>query len=206
MSDPDAYRWRQLSKDERERLLAQRRQRGHPAHSPHHIDSGRRHYHITAACYEHVPHIGHSLERMSAFADALLEVLHANSSQIPAWALLPNHYHALVLTKDVLALLRALGQLHGRSSHQWNTQEQTRGRQVWCKAMETVMQNDEHYYSTVNYIHHNPVKHGYCSKWTDWPWSSAHEYMERMGRAEALRLWQAYPVEAIGQGWDDAEK
>jgi putative transposase len=105
-----------------------------------------------------------------------------------------------------LGLLKALGQLHGRSSHEWNTLEQTRGRQVWCKATETVIRNDEHYYSTVNYLHHNPVKHGYTTKWTDWPWSSAHDYLERVGRPEALRLWQAYPVEEIGQGWDDAAK
>ena len=39
------------------------------------------------------------------------------------------------------------------------------------------MKSDGHYLATVNYIHHNPVKHRYTEKWTDWPWSSARDWM-----------------------------
>jgi putative transposase len=204
MTDPSKYRWRQITPEQRINLLAERRQRQHPEHSPHHIDSGKRNYHITAACFEHAPHIGQSTERMSSFAEALLDTLTEHSASVAAWVLLPNHYHALLHTNAVLPLLHSLGQLHGRSSFQWNGEEQTRGRQVWCKAIETTIKSDGHYHATVNYIHHNPVKHGYIAKWSEWPWSSATEYLQTLGREEALRRWQSYPIDRYGEGWDDA--
>jgi putative transposase len=55
----------------------------------------------------------------------------------------------------------------------------------------------------MQYIHHNPVKHGHVAKWTDWKWSGAHEYIERIGREEAERRWREYPLQVFGKGWDD---
>jgi len=54
----------------------------------------------------------------------------------------------------------------------------------------------------VNYIHHNPVHHGYVEKWQDWPWSSATDFIERVGRETALKIWREYPVFDYGKTWD----
>jgi putative transposase len=199
------YRWRKLTEADRREVLEHRLQRGHPVHSPLHIDSGDRSYHLTAACFEHSPHIGSTTDRMSQFAVDWLDVLHAESETVTAWVVLPNHYHALVRTDRVLELLTALGKLHGRTSHAWNGEEATRGRQVWCKAVETVIKGEGHFHATVNYIHHNPVKHRYVEKWTDWPWSSAAEWLERTGREAAEAQWRRYPIKEYGAGWDDPE-
>ena len=50
----------------------------------------------------------------------------------------------------------------------------------------------------------NPVHHGYVKLWTEWPWSSAAEYLERTGRAEAEQVWKEYPILDYGRKWDDA--
>jgi len=197
------YDWRKLSTEEREELLKLRKQLQRPWHSPHHVDSGTRTYHLTAACYGHADIIGASAERLSAFSESLFEVLHTHSREVSAWVVLPNHYHALVLTNDVLNLLTALGQLHGRTSFAWNGEDGRRGRQVWCKAAETVMKSEGHFHASVNYVHHNPVKHGYAKTWTEWPWSSAHDYLERIGREEAIQRWKHYPILDFGKNWDD---
>jgi putative transposase len=199
------YRWRRLTEEDRQEVLVQRRNLGHPIHSPKHIDSGKRYYHITAACFEHRPHIGLSTERMNRFLGDWLNVLHASCEHVNAWVLLPNHYHALVRTDQVLNLLKELGLLHGRTSHAWNGEEGTRGRQVWCKAAETVIKSEGHYFATVNYVHHNPVKHRYTEKWSDWPWSSAGDWLEQHGREAAAEQWKSYPIGEYGAGWDDAE-
>jgi putative transposase len=109
------YRWRTLTDEERRFTLAWRQQTKRPVHSPRHIDSGQRHYLVTAACYEHLPHIGDSVEPMNAFTGAWLDTLQEHSLSIFAWVVLPNHYHALVSTRDVKAVLKHLGQLHGRT-------------------------------------------------------------------------------------------
>jgi putative transposase len=65
------------------------------------------------------------------------------------------------------------------------------------------MQNGEHFWATVNYIHHNPVKHGYVKSWWEWPFSSAGDFLESEGRDEAARIWKEYPLMDYGKGWDD---
>jgi len=69
--------------------------------------------------------------------------------------------------------------------------------------LERPIQNDRHHIAAMQYIHHNPVKHGHVAKWTDWKWSGAHEYIERIGREEAERRWREYPIQLFGKGWDD---
>jgi putative transposase len=54
----------------------------------------------------------------------------------------------------------------------------------------------------VNYIHNNPLQHGYVDKWQDWPWSSATDFIERVGRATAENIWREYPILDYGKKWD----
>jgi putative transposase len=148
MSRPE-YRWRQLTPKQRAELLAWRKARGHPWHSPPHCPNfGHLRFHVTAACFEHQPYIGHSLERMDAFARDLLAVFAAHASQTFAWCVVPNHYHALVEAPDILGLLRELGRLHGRTSHAWNGEENSRGRKVFFRAVERAMRSDRHYWAS----------------------------------------------------------
>jgi putative transposase len=132
---------------------------------------------------------------MADFSLALLGCFEEFSAETGAWVVLPNHYHAVVLSDRVLDLLKALGRLHGRTSFLWNGEEETRGRKVWCNATERALLNDDHHYAALNYVHHNPVRHGYVKRWTDWQWSSAGEYLERAGREEAERRWRLYSPE-----------
>src|ERR1039457_6995261 len=105
-----------------------------------------------------------------------------------------------------------LGRFHGRTSYAWNGEEQTRGRQVFHRATERFMRSERHFFATVNYVNNNPVHHGYVRLWTEWPWSSAAEYLAQTGRAEAERVWKEYPTPAfitryiVGQALGDVLK
>ena len=126
------YQWRTLSEPERAELLGRRQRAGHPWHSPPHWNhEGPERFHLSAACYDHAAYIGHTAERMDAFADELLATCTAPLAQITAWCVLPNHYHLLLHTANLRALTTALGRLHGRSSRQWNLEERTMGRYVF---------------------------------------------------------------------------
>jgi len=83
-----------------------------------------------------------------------------------------------------------------------NGEDGERGRQVWYRAQDRLMRSEAHYGATLNYIHNNPVKHGYVKKWTDWPYSSVHWYLETKGRDWLLDLWRDYPVLNYGDKWD----
>jgi REP-associated tyrosine transposase len=142
---------------------------------------------------------------MDIFTGDLLAALGRHATTTSAWCVLPNHYHVLVEASDVLGLLRELGRLHGRTSHTWNGAERARGRRIFFRAIEREMRSERHFWATLNYIHHNPVHHGYVEVWTDWVWSSAAEYLGQMGPAAAERIWREYPVRDYGKGWDEAE-
>ena len=158
---------------------------------------------FTAACYEHLAHVGYSAERMNDFESKLTEKAKAVTEHLVAWVLLPNHYHFLAVTQDAKTVTKDLGKLHGKTSFNWNGEESNRGRKVWCNAVETEMKSDRHYWATINYIHHNPVKHGYVEKWQDWPYSSAHQFLDDVGPEEARNIWNEYPITEYGKGWDD---
>jgi len=140
---------------------------------------------------------------MQQFCQTLLEILHTNHAQIHAGCVLPNHYHLLIETKEILDLVRTLGQMHGRLSFAWNGEENRRGRQVWCGVVERYMRNDAHFWATLNYVHHNPVHHRYVEQWQAWPFSSAEDYLAGIGRQTAEQIWRTYPILDYGKGWDD---
>jgi putative transposase len=108
------YLWRQLNDKQRAELLAWRKARGYPWHSPpHRPNFGHLRFLISASCYEHRRYIGQSAERMENFSRDLLSVFAAHAGQTCAWCVLPNHYHALVEAPNIKLLLRELGLPHG---------------------------------------------------------------------------------------------
>jgi putative transposase len=159
-------------------------------------------YLVTAACYNHVPIVGLSPERISECEEGVLEACRDIGARIYAWCILPNHYHLLTRTGQIKVLLKKLGQFHGRSSFAWNGRDKQRGRHCWYNAFDRYIRSDRHFFASLNYVHHNPVHHGYVEKWLDWPWSSASEFIEQTGRDEAARLWKEYPLLDYGKKWD----
>src|SRR4051794_9296581 len=100
------YRWRKMTEEERGELLAAGRLKCRPWHSPPHRErrSDSR-FHISGACYEHKPHIGRDAERLEEFSAGLLGTL-VEGEKVEAWCVLPNHYHLLVETGDLISLMQ----------------------------------------------------------------------------------------------------
>ena len=197
------YDWRKITTHERQKLLRIRHARKLPWHSPPHFDFAGNHcYLISSACYEHAHLIGQNPQRMTDCERETLAVFRCFCLSLYAWCILPNHYHALVKTDRIKALRQALGRYHGRSSFQWNVEDNCRGRKVWHNCFERRIKSERHFWATLNYVHHNPVKHGYVDRWQDWPWSSAREFLEHEGRQRAIELWEKYPLLDYGNKWD----
>ena len=197
------YDWRKMTPEERARVMEVRRARKYPKHSPPHWDrEDSCQYLVSAACYEHKSIIGKCPERMTECEEGVLAKCRELSSEIYAWCVLPNHYHVLLMTDRIKELRNALGQFHGSSSFRWNGEDGERGRKTWYNCFERAMKSERHFWATLNYLHHNPVHHGYVERWQDWPWSSAKEFLERAGREQAEAIWREYPILDYGKKWD----
>lgn len=198
------YDWRKMTPEQRQEALRLRKQKGYPWHSPPHLIGRTAYYHLIAACYEHKAVIGIFPARLAEFPERLLNLMKELMAIVFAWCVLPNHYHLLIKTENILELLKELGKFHGRTSYLWNSEENCRGRKVWYNAFDRYIRNDRHFWATMNYIHHNPVYHGYVQQWQDWPFSSAVDFIKKMGKEKAAEIWRNYPpISDYGKGWDD---
>ena len=122
-----------------------------------------------------------------------------------AWVVLPNHYHILATVSDIQSSLWEFGRLHGRTSFQWNGEDNSRGRKVWHRCTETAMKSERHFQATLLYLLHNPVRHSYVERWRDWPFSNAHQWLEATGELRARELWKEFPLGDYGKDWDPPE-
>lgn len=131
---------------------------------------------------------------MQDFSRDSFKILENFCDEIYAWCVLPNHYHVVVLTRKLSDLLSDIGQLHGRTSFNWNGEDAARGRKVWFNCVETTMKSYRHFWATLNYVHNNPVHHRYVKQWQDWPFSSGAEFLKKVGRERATEIWNEYPI------------
>jgi len=200
------YEYRKLSPKEREELVRYRSEKGYPLHAPPHPFRGAGAYLISAANFEHRP-IMNSPQRRTEFEARLLNSIKEISDDLIAWVVLQNHYHVLISIRSLDDVSAALKHLHGSTSHQWNIEDKLIGeRRVWYKFVDTCIRNEAHLHMAFNYIHYNPVKHGYVSDPYDWPWSSLQMYYEDKGKDWLQEQWKAYkPPDDFGKGWDTSE-
>jgi putative transposase len=190
------YEYRKMTPEQRAEVIEYRRSRGYPLHSPPHPYHESGAYCITAANYEHV-HIIEPDVRRTTFEAQLLTALDA-IGDVVAWAVLPNHYHVLIALEDFPLLSTALQQLHGTTSRVWNLEDSLTGkRRVWYKFYVIRIRNEAHHCRALNYIHFNPVKHGYVETPYDWSWSSVMRYVEAFDREWLREQWRKRPSPEI---------
>ena len=193
-----------MTEEKRLEVLKLRQQCRVPLHSPPHYGAnGWNRYHLSAANYGHVPIIGETPERMAAFSIALCDVLSADGCSLLAWCVLPNHWHALVGTEDLKAVLTGVSRLHGKNSFEWNGEDNARGRQCWHCCTDRRIRSEAHFCAARNYVYHNPIKHGYVDKWDAWLFSSACDFLDEVEREQAAQMWKEYPVLDMGKEWDE---
>lgn len=196
------YNYRAWSEPKRLEALRERRSRGFPTHSPGHPEVPEAYRLITAACFEHRAHLNTS-ERRDWFENNLLKELDEHMFPCSAWVILPNHYHILLKIDSIDRFGLWNKQFHGRTSRQLNLQDKSAGRQNWYKYSDRIIRSERHFYTTLNYIHNNPIKHRYVHKWGDWKQSSFHSYLNCYGREWLIDIWREHPLMDYGKGWDE---
>lgn len=197
------YVYRRLTPAERERALREPQARGFPLHAPPHpMRTGGR-YLITAANFGH-EQIMFSSERRTDFEALLLQSLQEIESAVFGWVVLPNHYHVLIGVNELDGVSSVIKGLHGKTAREWNLLDDLVGkRKVWYRFSDRKIRDEVHFNRALNYVHFNPVKHGYVDSVYDWPWSSVQNYVEARGREWLRDNWRHNRPDRMGRGWDD---
>jgi putative transposase len=111
----------------------------------------------------------------------------AASFETVAIVLLPDHLHVIwTLPRGDDDYPSRWQAIKAKFTSQWlaaggEEHDVTRGyrrRGVWQpRFMEHAIRDEQDLHNHADYIHYNPVKHGYVQAPRDWPWSSFHRYV-----------------------------
>jgi len=164
-----------------------------PDHHPPHIYADDTWYMITASTPNHAPFLKNEHAK-TVVRDKLRDLVLIFGFSFLAWVILDDHYHLLLNPQRGRALPRFIGQLHGSTSRQINLQDSISGRQIWHNYWDTCIRTEVDLWTRFNYIHQNPVKHGYVRNLEEWSFSSYRFYLRQKGVEWLQDCWQRYPV------------
>ena len=104
------------------------------------------------------------------FVRLIERVARARGWNVPAYTLMPNHYHLLVETR-VEELSVGMRTINGRYAQQFNERHQRVGHLFQGRFDVRVIGDEEHFALACEYVWNNPVRAGLCEAADDWPWS-----------------------------------
>ncbi len=165
----------------------------HDQHAPPHVYLDDTWYIITASTYQRAPYLVSDQAKILV-RDKLKELIQAFKIRLKAWVILNNHYHLLLKTDNGYSLPHFFQRLHGSTSFIFNGWEGKRGRKVWHNYWDTCIRDKHDFWTRFNYIHNNPIKHGYVNNLSDWPYSSYHYYLRTQGEEWLADVLRTYPV------------
>jgi putative transposase len=108
-----------------------------------------------------------------------------------AWCLMKNHFHFLIRIKekellnplpertekssknpDSEFLSRQFSNMFNAYSQSFNTRTKRTGGLFQTPFKRKLITTENYFTTLIYYIHNNPVKHGFCERIQDYPWSS----------------------------------
>lgn len=109
---------------------------------------------------------------------------------IEAIVVLPDHFHLMIRPEIALNYPKIISNIkqyfsrHCDSKYYQHIQQsksriQAGYKPIWQKKYyEHTIRDQSDYDSRLNYIHYNPIKHGYVTQVKDWKYSSFHRYVQ----------------------------
>jgi len=162
------------------------------SHRPPHLYLDGAWYFITASTMNKA-RILETDQHLDLWAQTLKEVAAEFEIRMVAWVALPNHYHLLMMPKLGRDLGKLMQRINGRSSRSLNLLDRAQGRSIWYSYWDTCIRDERGFWTRFNYIHYNPVKHGYVKRPEEWQFSTYRFYLEDEGQAWLARCWIDYP-------------
>lgn len=129
------------------------------------------------------------IDHVEIFHDTIRRVKHDHPFRIDAMVILPDHLHAIWTLppgdRDYSirwSLIKAGFSRRLPAVEKRSPSRQAKGeRGIWQRRFwEHLIRDEDDFSRHMDYIHINPVKHGYVSKAAHWPYSSLHRYV-RLG-------------------------
>lgn len=128
------------------------------------------------------------VEHIDDLRAAVRTVKQRHPFEIVAWVVLPEHMHAIWALPESdndfsgrWSLIKSgFSRAIARSEAVPVSRAAKRERGIWQRRFwEHLIRDEVDLQRHVDYVHINPVKHGYAKRASDWPHSPIHRYIER---------------------------
>ena len=163
-------------------------------HAPAHLFLDSTPYFITAGTYLK-QHFFTSPQKKKMLFVTIQEIFQKNLTELLAWVILSNHYHLLINLKDPVLLPEIIKKIHSKSAVELNKEDKKVGRKIWQNYWDRCIRDEKDYYSKLNYVHFNPVKHGYTEDPSEYRFSSYGFYLKKLGNERFERMMTECPVD-----------
>jgi putative transposase len=137
-----------------------------------------------------------STERLDFFLESLFDRANEFDWNLRAWAVLPNHYHFVATSLQPATLRKFLGKLHMQTAKQLNLWDNTPGRKVWFQFWESHITFERSYLARLNYVHHNPTRHGIVPFAQNYKWCSA-SWFERNASPAFVNTVKSFKIDRV---------
>ncbi len=165
-------------------------------HAPIHRMDSDGIYIVTAATL-HKAHLFRDAERLSLLERELLTLSKRYKWQLEAWAVFSNHYHFVARGNNESGdLKRLLKHLHANAARELNRLDSVAERTVWFNFWDTKLTYERSYLARLNYVHQNPVRHGFVNVANQYNWSSA-AWFERTSSPAMVKTIYGFKTDAL---------
>lgn len=127
--------------------------------------------------------VSFSAEDYSAYLANLASRCRAESIDVLAYCLMPNHVHLILVPPRGDALSSVLSRLHRDYARRINFREGWRGF-LWQGRFASFAMDEDYLLACARYVELNPVRARLAAHPADWPWSSAAAHLT--GKADLL--------------------
>ena len=165
-------------------------------HAPAHLFLTDYHYFITAGTYGKRLYFDSDNKKEMLF-NTICEVLKENCSELHGWTILSNHYHILSKLKDAFLLPQIVRKIHSISAVLVNKLAKKPGRKIWYQYWDECIREEKDFYAKLNYIHWNPVKHGYVDDPESYKFSSYNHYLKTEGINWLHDILKHFPLSEV---------
>jgi len=144
------------------------------ANNPPHLFRNYSKYFITASTYKRVPYFNTDPAK-AKLTESIFWEFSKYGWLIEDYVVLNNHYHLMTDAKNFADKLNTIIREIHKFSALWikkNNPLAKVAEKIWYNYWDTCITYESSYYTRINYIWFNPVKHGYVDDPIDWKFGS----------------------------------
>jgi putative transposase len=116
------------------------------------------------------------MDKFDELYDTITSISGEANEELVAWVLLPEHFHIILDTREA-NISKVMKRMKLRFSYRYRREKGLYRAAIWQRRFwDHVIRDQEDLNRHIDYIHYNPVKHGYVTKPIEWEFSSFREY------------------------------